>query len=83
MPEELSDADEKLVAKANVAKVKTESILRSLCKAKHVLGARKKDYTSQNMGTPKELTQFLHSNETYEKVCAMSGGDWSSIIVRR
>lgn len=64
MPDELSPEDERLAARANIAKAKTAAMKKGLAKHKNLLSA-KKDFVSRNLQSPMELLDQVPAGPRY------------------
>ena len=83
MPDEPSEENERLASRVNIATIKATAMKKGLNREKNMMAARKKDYVSSNMSLPTELTNFLVSDSTFEKILEMSEKDPQDIMVRR
>jgi len=83
MPDDPSEEELILIAKANVAKVKTQGMKKGLAKKKNMLSARKKDLLSKQVTPPAELTRFLQSDVTFDEVLKVADANIKDILVRR
>ena len=81
MPEELTEDDERLSAKANVASVKTSFLKKGLARQKNLLAARKKEAVGKNLQPPEELITFLNDEATLGEVQQIENKQ--DILVRR
>ena len=67
MPDEPTKEDESLASKAQICRVKTNSLKKGLARHKNLLSAKKKDLLSRQLQPPEDLTMFLQSDETFEE----------------
>ena len=67
MPDELTEEDERLSAKANVVSVKTSFLKKGLARQKNLLAA-KKEVVNQNMQPPEYMTAFLNDEATLGEI---------------
>ena len=71
MPDEPNKKNEKLAARVNIASIKTFAMKKGLDKEKNLMAARK-DYVSSSLTPPTELTNFLVTDTTFEKIMEIS-----------
>lgn len=83
MPDDPSEQQLALTAKANVAKVKIAGMKKELAKKKNLVSAKKKDLLSKQMVPPAELTRFLQSDATFDEVLKIADANVKDILVRR
>ena len=83
MSDDLTEEEQILSSKALVAKEKTLAMKKGLAAEKNLIAAKKKDLLSKQMLPPVELTKFLHSDETFDKILEIAHKDVHDINVRR
>ena len=79
--DELTEEDERLSAKANVASVKTSFLKKGLERQKNLLASKKKEAVSKNLQPSEELTTFLNDEATLGEIEKVE--DKQDILVRR
>ena len=82
MPDEPTKEDESLASKAQICRVKTNSLKKGLARHKNLLSAKKKDLLSRQLQPPEDLTMFLQSDETFEEILKIANRDPKDIVVR-
>ena len=76
MPDDdLTPEEQALVSRADVAQSETKGMKRGLAKEKNVAAARRKGELSRHMQPPQELTEFLQSGDTFNRVLAEAEKD--------
>ena len=81
MSDELTEEDERLSAKANVASVKTSFLKKDLERQKNLLAAKKEEAVSKNLQPSEELTTFLNDEATLGEIEKVE--DKQDILARR
>ena len=83
MPEEPSPEEQSLVAKTNIAQVKTLAMKKGLARQKNLISARKKDVIAKQIQPPKELMLFLHDQATFDEILRVAHANIHDTLVRR
>lgn len=63
-----------LSSKLQVVKEKTSQMKKGLSKKKNRLAAMRKEQVAKNLLPPQELTQFLQSDEVFDKLLMKTHG---------